>query len=91
VARDLRHAADGTGKTLVWLPVVGARGASFALSIFDTEQRYRHLNTTAGEVMGLDEAVLRGQVFPYGVPPDVSRQGTLQALRDVAETGKPVH
>jgi hypothetical protein len=32
-----------------------------------------------------------GRVFPYGVPLDVSQQGTLQALRDVVEMGKPVH
>lgn len=67
------------------------RQASFALSIFDTEQRYLWLNATSCENMGLDEDALLGKAFPYGIPPDVSRDGTLQALRDVVETGKPVH
>ena len=65
--------------------------ASFALSVFDAQQRYRRLNGLACEVMGLEEATLLGHVFPYGVPHDVSQRGTLQALRDVVATGKPVH
>jgi len=67
------------------------RQASFSMSIFDAEQRYLRLNETACQVMGVAESVLVGQRFPYGVPPDVSQQGTLLALRDVVETGKPVH
>jgi anti-sigma regulatory factor (Ser/Thr protein kinase) len=67
------------------------RQAPFSLSIFDARQRYRHLNDTACETMGLAESALRGHTFPYGVPPDVSHGGMLQALRDVVETGKPVH
>jgi serine phosphatase RsbU (regulator of sigma subunit)/anti-sigma regulatory factor (Ser/Thr protein kinase) len=61
------------------------------MSVFDTEQRYLQLNETACQVMGVDEEALRGRVFPYGVPPDVSQEGLLRALRAVAETGKPVH
>src|SRR5262249_3927248 len=37
------------------------------------------------------EEVLIGQVYPYGVPDDVSRRRMRDALRDVSETGKPVH
>jgi len=67
------------------------RQASFSMSMFDAEQRYLRLNEVACQVMGVDESVLAGQPFPYGVPLDVSQQGTLAALRDVVETGKPVH
>lgn len=67
------------------------RQASFSMSVFDAAQRYVRLNRTACQVMGVDEESLRGQVFPYGVPGDVDQQGTLEALRDVAATGKPAH
>ena len=67
------------------------RQASFSMSIFDTEQRYIRLNGTACQVMGVGEETLRGQIFPYGVPPDVDQSGTIEALRDVAATGKPAH
>ncbi|MFJ2606920.1 SpoIIE family protein phosphatase [Streptomyces sp. NPDC087425] len=67
------------------------RQASFSLSVFDTAQRYVRLNDEAGQVMGADEETLRGQVFPFGVPPDVNQLGTLEALREVAATGKPTH
>ncbi|MEV0634002.1 PAS domain-containing protein [Streptomyces sp. NPDC050619] len=67
------------------------RQASFSMSVFDVEQRYLRLNEVAGQVMGVAEDVLRGQAFPYGIPADVDHLGTLQALRDVAATGKPAH
>ena len=67
------------------------RQAPFSMSMFDAEQRYLRLNEVACQLMGVDESVLAGQPFPYGVPLDVSQQGTLVALRDVVETGKPVH
>ncbi|KPI16950.1 putative PAS/PAC sensor protein [Actinobacteria bacterium OK074] len=67
------------------------RQATFSMSVFDAEQRYLRLNETACQVMGVDEGVLQGHVFPYGVPPDVDNEGTRAALRDVAETGKPFH
>jgi serine phosphatase RsbU (regulator of sigma subunit) len=67
------------------------RQASFSMSIFDASQRYLRLNDVACQVMGVDESALVGRSFPYGVPLDVSQQGTLVALRDVVETGKPVH
>ncbi|MEY9962635.1 PAS domain-containing protein/anti-sigma regulatory factor (Ser/Thr protein kinase) [Streptacidiphilus sp. MAP12-16] len=67
------------------------RQASMSISVFDVEQRYLRLNDMACEVMGVGEGVLRGRIFPAGVPEDVSQLGTLRALRDVAATGKPVH
>jgi len=68
-----------------------ARQASFSMSVFDAEQRYLWLNTVACEVMGTDEQALVGRAYPYGVPADVSNIGMLQALRDVVESGRPVH
>ena len=67
------------------------RQASFSMSVFDDRQRYRRMNQTACEVMGVSEGALLGQVFPYGVPPDVDQEGTVVALREVARTGKPTH
>ena len=68
------------------------RQASFSMSVFDIEQRYRRLNDVACQVMGIeDEDALLGRVFPYGVPADVEQVGILAALRDVAATGKPTH
>ncbi|MCX4767688.1 SpoIIE family protein phosphatase [Streptomyces sp. NBC_01275] len=67
------------------------RQASFSMSVFDASQRYLRLNDVACEVMGLDEGFLRGHAFPYGLPEDVDQLGTLQALREVAATGKPAH
>lgn len=67
------------------------RQATFSMSIFGTDQRYLRLNDESCLVMGVGEDVLRGQVYPYGVPPDVDYRGMLQALRDVAATGRPAH
>ncbi|NEA66580.1 SpoIIE family protein phosphatase [Streptomyces sp. SID12488] len=67
------------------------RQASFSMSVFDIELRYRGLNDVACQVMGVGEDVLLGQVFPYGVPEDVPQRGLLKAMRDVAATGEPTH
>ncbi|MBR7830809.1 SpoIIE family protein phosphatase [Actinospica sp. MGRD01-02] len=67
------------------------RQASFSMSVFDAEQRYQRLNDMACLVMGVEEAALLGHPFPFGVPADVSQDGTLIALREVVRTGKPVH
>ena len=67
------------------------RQASFSMSVFDTEQRYRRLNEVACQVMGVDESALLGHPFPYGVPLDVSQQAIVDGLREVVDTGKPVH
>ncbi|MEZ0089193.1 SpoIIE family protein phosphatase [Streptacidiphilus sp. EB129] len=67
------------------------RQASVSMSVFDAQQRYLRLNDTACEAMGVAEGALRGRAFPAGVPQDVDQLGTLQALRDVAAAGEPVH
>jgi GAF domain-containing protein/anti-sigma regulatory factor (Ser/Thr protein kinase) len=67
------------------------RHASFAMFVFGSDQSYLRLNRMAIEAMGLTEAELSGHVFPWGIPRDVSREGTLKALREVVETGRPVH
>ncbi|MFE7275782.1 SpoIIE family protein phosphatase [Streptomyces sp. NPDC057623] len=67
------------------------RQATFSMSIFGTDQRYLRLNDESCLVMGVEEDALRDQIYPYGVPADVDQQGMLQALRDVAATGKPAY
>ncbi|MFE2582778.1 SpoIIE family protein phosphatase [Streptomyces sp. NPDC059378] len=67
------------------------RQASMSFSVFGVDQRYLRLNDMAVRLMGIEEDVLRGRVFPDGVPAGVDRQGTVAALRDVAATGEPCH
>ena len=64
------------------------RQASIPLSVFDAEQRYLRVNEAVNEVMGADEAALRGHPFPFGVLEE-SALGMLQALRNVVEHGRP--
>ncbi|MDW4910580.1 SpoIIE family protein phosphatase [Streptomyces sp. ADMS] len=73
------------------LVIQAFRQASYSMSVFDVEQRYRTLNDVACQVMGVGEDELLGRAFPYGVPDDVEQRGMLAALRDVAATGKPTH
>jgi PAS domain S-box-containing protein len=87
----LDHVEPGSRDERHELAEQAFRQASFSMSVFDTEQRYQRLNEVACQVMGVSEAALRGRPFPYGVPDDVSQQGTLTALRDVVAQGKPVH
>ena len=65
------------------------RQSSIPLSVFDTEQRYLRLNEAAGVAMGADEAALRGHAFPFGASEEDAR-GMLEALRSVAEHGRPL-
>jgi serine phosphatase RsbU (regulator of sigma subunit)/anti-sigma regulatory factor (Ser/Thr protein kinase) len=67
------------------------RQASFSMSVFDAEQRYLRLNDIACGVMGVPEEALRGRPYPFGVPHDVHKWGTLRALQNVVATGQPVH
>ncbi len=67
------------------------RQASVSMSLFDLEQRYLRLNDTASQVMGLPEEALRGRFYLDTVPEDVTSLGVLRSLREVAETGRPVH
>jgi GAF domain-containing protein/anti-sigma regulatory factor (Ser/Thr protein kinase) len=66
------------------------RQASFGMSVFGRDQAYLRLNDMAVEGMGMTEAELRGHAFPWGIPQDVSQTGTLKALRQVIETGRPL-
>ncbi|MEU6877243.1 SpoIIE family protein phosphatase [Streptomyces sp. NPDC046712] len=72
--------------------VVSAFGqASVSMSLFDLEQRYLRLNDTASRVMGLSEEELRGRFYLETVPEDGTSLGFLRSLREVAETGRPMH
>ncbi|MFJ1969703.1 SpoIIE family protein phosphatase [Streptomyces sp. NPDC087903] len=75
-------------------PALGARAfeqASMSMSIFDTEQRYLRLNEVACRVMGVPEETLLGRPFPETVEDAEHSRGFLSNLRQVAETGRPVH
>lgn len=63
--------------------------ASVALATFDTELRYQGLNDIACEMAGATAAQLRGRRYRDTVPGNVSTQGFLRHLRQVAETGTP--
>ncbi|MEV2216040.1 SpoIIE family protein phosphatase [Streptomyces sp. NPDC050997] len=65
--------------------------ASVSMSVFDTRQRYLRLNDTACRVMGVPEEVLLGRPFPETVEDAKHSRGFHSNLRQVAETGRPVH
>ncbi|MFJ2813386.1 SpoIIE family protein phosphatase [Streptomyces sp. NPDC087294] len=65
--------------------------ASMSFSVFDTRQRYLRLNDVACQVMGVPEDTLRGRPFPETVEDAEHSQGFLDHLREVTETGRPVH
>ncbi|MEX3101578.1 MULTISPECIES: SpoIIE family protein phosphatase [unclassified Streptomyces] len=65
--------------------------ASMSMSVFDTRQRYLRLNSVACQVMGVEEDVLLGRPFPETVEDAEHSQGFNHHLREVAETGRPVH
>ena len=67
------------------------RQASFAMFVFGPDHAYLRLNQIAIDAMGMTEAELRGRVFPFGIPRDVSLDGALDAMREVIETGRSVH
>ncbi|WAZ19295.1 SpoIIE family protein phosphatase [Streptomyces cinnabarinus] len=72
----------------------GARAfeqASMAMSVFDTRQRYVRLNAAACRVMGVPEEVLLGRPFLETVEDAEHSHGFHGNLRQVAETGRPVH
>ena len=87
----MRH-AHGRGEDGEDVPVEeAARQASFSMSVFDTERRYRWLNTMACQVMGVCQDALIGQVPSCGGPADVSNRDMSQVLRDVVDSDRPVH
>ncbi|MEG3631463.1 SpoIIE family protein phosphatase [Streptomyces poriticola] len=65
--------------------------ASMSMSVFDTEQRYTRVNDVGCEVMGVPEEALLGRHFPDTVDDAAPHGGFLDHLRQVAETGRPVH
>jgi PAS domain S-box-containing protein len=65
--------------------------ASVSMSAFDTEQRYLALNAVACRVMGVEEVALLGRYFPDTVENAEHSRGFMAHLRQVAETGRPVH
>ncbi|WP_028812574.1 SpoIIE family protein phosphatase [Streptomyces flavidovirens] len=65
--------------------------ASVSMSVFDTEQRYLRANGTACRVMGAAEAELRDRFFLDMSENAEHSRGFLRHLREVVETGAPVH
>ncbi len=66
--------------------------APVALSVFDTAQRFLRANDRAGELMEVDPDGLAGQYFPDTADPcDDHNQRFQSHLRQVAESGLPVH
>ncbi|WP_405623170.1 SpoIIE family protein phosphatase [Streptomyces sp. NBC_00076] len=65
--------------------------ASVSMSVFDTRQHYLRLNDTACRVMGVPEEALIGRPFPETVEDAEYSRGFHNNLRQVAETGRPVH
>lgn len=61
------------------------------MSVFDTRQHYLRLNDTACRVMGVPEEALIGRPFPETVEDAEYSRGFHNNLRQVAETGLPVH
>jgi serine phosphatase RsbU (regulator of sigma subunit)/PAS domain-containing protein/anti-sigma regulatory factor (Ser/Thr protein kinase) len=66
--------------------------APIAMSVFDTGQRYLRANDKAGEIMQVEAETLAGRHFPDTVAEDDESGHRFQRhLREVAETGLPVH
>lgn len=65
--------------------------ASMSMSVFDTRQYYLRLNNVACQVMGVPEDTLVGRYYPDTVEDADHSRGFLQHLRQVADTGEPVH
>ncbi|MDT7845703.1 SpoIIE family protein phosphatase [Streptomyces justiciae] len=65
--------------------------ASMSMSVFDPRQRYLRLNDAACQVMGVPEEALLGRHFPETVEEAEHSRGFDWHLRQVAETGEPLH
>ncbi|MFI6935251.1 SpoIIE family protein phosphatase [Streptomyces sp. NPDC050287] len=65
--------------------------ASVSMSVFDLRQRYLRLNDTACRVMGVPEENLLGRHYRESVADAEHSRGFHNNLRQVAETGRPVH
>jgi serine phosphatase RsbU (regulator of sigma subunit) len=60
------------------------------MAFFDTDRRYLRLNDLAARLIGMEEAKLQGQTFPFGSPDGLDESGAARALREVVETGNPI-
>ncbi|NGO10286.1 SpoIIE family protein phosphatase [Streptomyces sp. HC44] len=65
--------------------------ASMSMSVFDTRQHYLRLNDVACQVMGVPEDALLGRYYPDTVEDADHSRGFLDHMRQVVETGEPVH
>jgi PAS domain S-box-containing protein len=65
--------------------------ASMSMSVFDTRHRYLRLNDAACRVLGVSQTELIGRYYPDTVEEAEHSSGFLHHLRQVAETGRPVH
>jgi PAS domain S-box-containing protein len=83
--------ADRAGGPETTLAGRAFQQASVSMSVFDTHQRYLRLNDTACRVMGVSEETLLGRDFPETVEDAEHSRGFHNNLRQVAETGRPVH
>ncbi|MER7688087.1 SpoIIE family protein phosphatase [Streptomyces sp. NPDC097610] len=81
-------APDGRGRDLGELAF---KQASVSMSVFDTEQRYLRMNDTACRIMGVQEAEVLYRYFPDTVEDAEHSRGFFNHLRQVVETGRPVH
>jgi PAS domain S-box-containing protein len=99
------HAVEGTGggpagyvvtteRSPATEPSLAAQAfqqASMSMSVFDTQQRYLRLNHVACRVMGVSEETLLGRFFQDTVEDAEHNRRFLSNLRQVAESGRPVH
>ncbi|KKD03021.1 SpoIIE family protein phosphatase [Streptomyces sp. WM6386] len=65
--------------------------ASMSMSVFDPQQRYLRLNGVACQVMGVPEEALLGRFYPETVEEAEHSRGFNWHLRQVTETGEPLH
>ncbi|MGW0732215.1 SpoIIE family protein phosphatase [Streptomyces sp. NPDC002851] len=79
---------DTTGPSVAELAF---QQASVSMSAFDTQQRYLRMNEVASQVMGVGEEELRGRFYMDTVDDAEHSRGFNSHLRQVAETGRPVH
>ncbi|MDN3029145.1 SpoIIE family protein phosphatase [Streptomyces sp. S.PB5] len=65
--------------------------ASLSMSVFDPQQRCLRLNDAACQVMGMPEEALLGRSLPETLEDADYNRGFHRHVREVAETGEPVH
>ncbi|ANP52693.1 PAS domain S-box-containing protein [Streptomyces griseochromogenes] len=65
--------------------------ASMSMSVFDLQQRYLRANDASCQVKGVAEEELVGRLYPETVVDGAHGRDFMRHLRQVAETGRPVH